>query len=58
MISLEIQIASVRREIVIREHVYPKWVAAGKMELYMAEREIETMKAVLETLRRLGAAQE
>ena len=52
MITLDQQIISVKREIRMREHVYPKWVNAGKMELDNAEHEIAAMKAVLETLER------
>jgi hypothetical protein len=49
-ISLADQIASVRREIAMRERVYPKWVNAGRMKAEAAEREIAAMRAVLETL--------
>jgi hypothetical protein len=44
------QIACVRREIAMRERVYPKWVNAGRMKAEAAEREIAAMRAVLETL--------
>jgi hypothetical protein len=44
------QIACVRREIAMRERVYPKWVNAGRMKADAAEREIAAMRAVLETL--------
>lgn len=50
MTPLADQIACVRREIAMREAVYPRRVHAGKMPERMARREIETMKAVLETL--------
>ena len=52
-IGVEDQIICVRREIGMRERVYPRWVAAGKMKPHMAEREIAVMKAVLESLLRL-----
>jgi hypothetical protein len=44
------QIACVRREIAMRERVYPKWVNAGRMKAEAAEREIAAMRAVLKTL--------
>jgi hypothetical protein len=44
------QIACVRREIAMRERVYPKWVNAGRMKAKAAEREIAAMRAVLEIL--------
>jgi len=50
MITLDKQIACVRREIRMREIVYPRWVAQKKMRQESAEHEIEAMKAVLATL--------
>ena len=44
------QISCVKREIAMRERVYPKWVESGRMKLDMAEREIATMTAVLRSL--------
>lgn len=44
------QIACVKREIAMRERVYPKWVASGRMKPEAAEREIATMTAVLRSL--------
>lgn len=55
-ISLDDQIASVAREIAMRERVYPRWVSAGKMKQATAEAEIERMKAVLATLKGLRPA--
>jgi hypothetical protein len=49
-ISVVDQITCVRREIAMRERVYPKWVNAGRMKAEAAEREIAAMRAVLETL--------
>lgn len=48
--TLEDQIACVKREIAMRESVYPKWVAAKKMSQAKADHELAAMKAVLETL--------
>lgn len=44
------QIACIEREINMRQRVYPKWVAAGKMSKQKADREIEIMGAVLHRL--------
>ena len=49
-ITIDQQIASVKREIGMRERVYPAWVSKGKMKPQQAEHEIEAMKAVLVTL--------
>jgi len=49
-ITLAEQIAAVRREIAMRERVYPKWVASGRMTQVKAEHEIAAMRAVLDTL--------
>lgn len=50
-ISIDEQMKCVQREIRMRENVYPKWVAAGKMSPAKAESELAMMKAVLETLK-------
>jgi hypothetical protein len=52
-VSLTEQITCVAREIRLREAVYPKWSAAGKISRDRAEFEIRAMKAVLETLQKL-----
>lgn len=49
-ITLDQQIACVRREIGMRERVYPKWVGAGRMKKETASHEISAMTAVLRTL--------
>lgn len=49
-INLSKQIACVRREIAMREKVYPGWTSRGKMRKSEAEYEIAAMRAVLETL--------
>lgn len=41
----------VKREVKMRERVYPRWIAAGKMKQENADREIATMKKVLEFLK-------
>ena len=54
-VSLEVQLACVRREISMRERVYPRWVATEKMTQKKADEEIAAMRAVLETLLELQA---
>ena len=44
------QFQSVNREIALRERVYPGLVKQGRLKQADATREIETMKAVKETL--------
>jgi hypothetical protein len=51
--TLDEKIVCVKREIAMRERVYPGWVAAGRMKQDRADREIEVMKSVLESLYRL-----
>lgn len=57
-IPLADQIACVRREIGMRERVYPKWVAAGRIKPDSADRELATMRAVLATLEALQPNQQ
>ena len=56
-VTIDEEILCVRREIGLRERVYPRWVAAGKMKADMAEREIAAMKSVLESLHRLKGSE-
>ena len=49
-ITLADQCRCVEREIKMRESVYPRWVASGKMSQGRADREIAMMRAVLKTL--------
>ena len=55
-VSLIDQIACVRRELSLRESVYRRRVADGKMKQDAADREIAAMKAVLETVIRVERA--
>jgi hypothetical protein len=50
MTTLEEQIAAVRRELALRERVYPRFVANRQMTKAKADYELETMRAVLRTL--------
>ena len=48
--TLEAQIACVRREVGLRERVYPRWQQLGRIDADKAENEIATMKALLARL--------
>lgn len=50
MISIGDQIRAVKREIAMRERVYPRRVAAKQMKAEAAEHELAAMRAVLATL--------
>jgi signal recognition particle subunit SEC65 len=54
-VSIEEQIASVEREIRMRESAYPRWVEQRRMTVKTAEHEIACMHAVLATLQRIAA---
>jgi len=45
------KLACVEREIKMRERVYPRWVAAGKMSQEKADLELEVMRAIAEDYR-------
>lgn len=53
-VTLEQQIACLRRELALRERVYPKWVASGRMTPVGADRELDAMRAALQTLVRVA----
>ncbi len=57
-VSIEEQIASVEREIRMRESAYPRWVEQRRMTVKTAEHEITCMQAVLVTLRRIETTME
>lgn len=48
--SLDEQISAVKREILMRTKLYPRWVFGKKMSQAKADQEIAVMRAVLETL--------
>lgn len=56
-ISTEQQIECVKRELRMREHVYPRRVADHKMTQALADRELAAMRAVLATLEALPKTQ-
>lgn len=49
-VSIEQQIACLKREIAMRKNVYPKWVQSKRMTKEEADTEIERMTAALHTL--------
>ncbi|WP_291990909.1 hypothetical protein [Luteitalea sp.] len=52
-VTLDEQIKCVKREIAMRERVYPQWVRAGRMHQDEADTELRRMRAVLATLKSL-----
>jgi hypothetical protein len=58
MATLDEQIACVRREVGVRERVYPGWVEKGRIKSETAERELAAMRAALRTLEQIRAMQQ
>lgn len=56
-VKLEDQIKAVKREIAMRDRVYPRWVSQRKLTQAAADRELAAMRAVLATLEELAARQ-
>jgi hypothetical protein len=56
-VSIQDQLKCVRRELTMRERVYGRRVEAGKMTPGQAQREIDAMQAVVETLQRIEAGE-
>lgn len=54
--SLVRQCQCLAREVKMREHVYPRWVAAGKMTQEKATAEIEAMREAHETVKQVMSA--
>lgn len=50
-------IAEIEREIVMRERVYPRWVADGKLKQAKADRQIAILRAAVRRLRELENGQ-
>lgn len=57
-VTLREEIACIRRELALRERVYPHQVANGRMKPAEAELELSRMRAVLARLHELQAAQD
>lgn len=53
--SIEQQLAEVRREISLRETVYPDWIRRGRLHADRADRQIALMRAVARTLEGIAA---
>ena len=49
-VTLDDMIACVSRELRMREGVYPKWVASGRMRQSAADLELRRMRAVFKAL--------
>jgi uncharacterized Zn finger protein (UPF0148 family) len=56
-VTLERQVAEVRRELGMRRRKYPEWVAAARMTQAQADERLQAMEAVLATLEDLRKAQ-
>lgn len=57
-ITLNEQIAEVRRELNMRRHVYPRFVERGRLTQAQADERIALLEAVRETLEQLKAERE
>ena len=53
-ITIDEQIAEVKREIAMRNKVYPKWIEAGSMQKPKADFQILAMEAVLISLQAIA----
>lgn len=49
-VDLDELLGCARRELALRERVYPKWVAKGSMTQTKADRELEGMRGIVEFL--------
>lgn len=54
--GIDAQIKCVEREVAMRERVYPRWVASGKMKSQVAAYELLAMQTVLQTLKGINDA--
>lgn len=53
-VPLSVQIEAAEREVRMREQVYPRRVMEKRMAKMTAERELEAMRAIVQTLRDLA----
>lgn len=53
--SIEEQLACAKREVGMRERVYPRWVEAKRMTQAKADLELAAMRAIVATLETLAA---
>ncbi len=49
-VTLQDAIKEIRREILMRERLYPGWITSGKLSKAAAERQLARMKYTLELL--------
>ena len=49
-ITITDAIKELKREIALRERVYPKWIASGRLNKELAEKQMARMKAALQFL--------
>jgi hypothetical protein len=52
------QLREIRREIAVRERVFPRWVENGKISQKDADRKLAIMRAVADTLAPLARGEE
>lgn len=50
-ISLEEQLKEIRREIAVRQRVYPGWILEGRITKTLADLRIATLEAIAQTIR-------
>ena len=57
-VTLVEMLAEARRELAMRQRLYPRWVEEGRMKPHQAERQIAVMQAIAEELqeREMAAA--
>ncbi len=53
-ITIDEQIAEVKREIAMRQRVYPRWIEAGSLQKSKADFQILAMEAVLISLQAIA----
>jgi hypothetical protein len=57
IITAEMKLACVTRELKLREHVYPRRVANGQMTQQLADRETRTMRAIVDEYEKFAAGE-
>ena len=56
-VTLQDAVKEIRREVKLRERLYPQWVASGKLNKATAERQLARLKFALELLEGKQAGQ-
>jgi hypothetical protein len=57
LVPLPDQLKCARRELGLRQRVYPRWVGAKRMTQFKADEELAAMTAIVKTLEGLVAQQ-